>query len=85
MTTTHHSFVDLQNDSKEDGFLGMEEPHSKQEVPQSIVQKSNFCVPRCSACKDEMLFAEGEVIYGDKWYHDSCWKEIEKIVEFVAQ
>ena len=85
MTTTHHSFVHLQNDSREDDFLGMGETHSKPKVVQSTMQKINFCVPRCSSCKDEMQFSEGDVIYGDKWYHDSCWKEIEKLAEFMVQ
>lgn len=82
--TTHHSFVHLQNDSREDDFFEVEETHSKPKVVQSM-QKSNFCIPKCSACKDEMQFSEGDVIYGDKWYHDSCWKEIEKLVDFMSQ
>ena len=77
MTTTHHSFVHIQDDGPH------EEEHSpKQEVLQTI-QKINFCIPRCSACKYDMQFIEGDIIYGDKWYHNSCWKDIEKIMEFV--
>jgi hypothetical protein len=85
MTTPHHSFVHLQNDSEKGDFFEMEETHSDQKVSHELVQKINFCVPRCSACKDKMQLSEGDVIYGDKWYHDSCWKEIEKMAEFVAQ
>jgi hypothetical protein len=89
MTTTHHSFVHIQDDSHEKGqhFLEIEvgkEHSSKQEVLQTITQKINFFIPKCSACKDEMQFAEGDVIYGDKWYHNSCWKDNEKITEFAS-
>ena len=90
MTTTHHSFVHIQDDSHEKGqthFLEIEagkEHSSKQEVLQTMTQKINFFVPKCSACKDEMQFSEGDVIYGDKWYHNSCWKDIEKIMEFTS-
>jgi hypothetical protein len=43
------------------------------------IEKNNFFVPKCYACKNEMQFSEGDVIYGDKWYHIGCWKEPEKI------
>lgn len=48
-------------------------------------QRANFYIPRCSACNYEMKFAEGDVIYGDKWYHSMCWHEIQDMVEMVSQ
>lgn len=50
----------------------------------NTIQKINFVVPRCSVCKHEMEFSEGDVIFGDKWYHSSCWKEIQSLVEMVS-
>ena len=88
MTTTHHSFVHIQDDGPhEEGQnhffeIGEEEHSPKQEVIQTI-QKISFCIPRCSACKHDMQLTEGDVIYGDKWFHNSCWKDIEKIMEFT--
>ena len=26
----------------------------------------------CSLCKTEMRFVEGDVIFGDKWFHKDC-------------
>jgi hypothetical protein len=91
MTTTYHAFINIQDDAHEKGqshLLEIEagkEYSFKQEVLQTMTQKINFFIPKCSACKNEMRFAEGEVIYGDKWYHNSCWKDIEKIMEFASQ
>ena len=30
---------------------------------------------QCSFCGKEMQFAEGDVIFGDKWYHKNCTKQ----------
>ena len=32
----------------------------------------------CSLCKKKMLLSEGDMIYGDKWYHNSCWNLVEQ-------
>ena len=31
-------------------------------------------VPNCTACGKEMQFVEGDIIYGEKWYHNGCLK-----------
>lgn len=31
-------------------------------------------IPNCTACGKEMQFVEGDVIYGEKWYHNECLK-----------
>ncbi len=51
---------------------------------QTVLQP-NFFPPLCSSCKNVMQFAEGDVIYGDKWYHKSCWEEIEKLADFISE
>ncbi|MDE1765327.1 MAG: hypothetical protein KGI27_03515 [Thaumarchaeota archaeon] len=28
--------------------------------------------PSCSLCNTEMRFVEGDVIFGDKWFHKDC-------------
>jgi len=30
---------------------------------------------QCCSCGKEMQFAEGDVIFGDKWYHKNCTKQ----------
>lgn len=27
----------------------------------------------CFHCKEEMILAENDVIYGKEWYHKTCW------------
>lgn len=45
----------------------------RNEISRTIVQTANFSKPKCSACNDEIQFIEGDIIYGDKWYHNLCW------------
>lgn len=85
---THSSLSHVHDESHEEeehhpNFLGTNEKQllHAQEISQ---QKISFCIPRCSACKNEMKFAEGEVIYGEKWYHSSCWKDIEEVIEAIS-
>lgn len=84
---THSSLSHVHNDSHEEEhhphFLGTKE--KKHLHAQDIAQqKISFCIPRCSACKNEMQFEEGEVIYGERWYHSLCWKNIEEVIELVS-
>ena len=41
----------------------------------------NFLTQTCSLCKKKMVLSEGDMIYGDKWYHNSCWCMVEKNTE----
>lgn len=87
MMTTHGSLSQIHNDSHEEehhpNFLGIEEKKYLH-MQETAQQKISFCIPRCSACKNEMQFTEGEVIYGERWYHSSCWKDIEQVIELVS-
>ena len=33
---------------------------------------NNMTKPLCSNCKREMQFKEGDMIFGEKWYHKGC-------------
>ena len=82
------SFVRTHDDSEEDEILkmaGWKKHLFNQEVSETVEEKINFFIPRCHVCKDAMQFAEGDIIYGDKWYHNSCWRESEKIVPTSSQ
>ena len=28
--------------------------------------------PSCAYCNEEMRFTEGDIIFGEKWYHKDC-------------
>lgn len=43
----------------------------------SLITK-NCLVETCFYCKGEVILKEGVIIYGDKWYHDTCFNECEQ-------
>ena len=38
------------------------------------ITQNHFLVQTCSHCNKKMELTEGDVIYGDKWFHGICWK-----------
>ncbi len=83
---TNNSFTHIQECSKNDVTTIEKNSHLKSnDLQNNTVQKNNFFPPTCSACKGKMQVSEGDVIYGDKWYHNSCWKEIQKMAEIISQ
>ena len=40
------------------------------------ITQNHFLLQTCSHCNDNMELVEGDVIYGDKWFHGMCWKSI---------
>lgn len=82
MTTAQHPFVNTyEQPAKEDDLLEIwtRKDISDSQVTNEIEQEINFLIPKCHACKDEVKFTEGDVIFGDKWYHKACWKESQEI------
>ncbi len=73
--------IHIGSKSEQDSCLIVEEKKNSfnQDNAQLVAQKVHFLVPRCFSCKEEMQFVEGDVIYGDKWYHHSCWADLEKV------
>lgn len=81
--TVHDSMAHI-NEGPESGTITIDDNgHHGQNKAESIT-RGNFFVPKCSACKYEMTFSEGDIIYGDKWYHSNCWKEIQSLVEIIS-
>jgi hypothetical protein len=37
------------------------------------VQKVNFLMRICRYCDVEFQVGPGDILYGDRWYHASCW------------
>ncbi len=33
-----------------------------------------FVLGKCHMCNNDVKLEPGQVIYGDKWFHNSCWK-----------
>lgn len=46
----------------------------------SFLQTKNFLTQTCSHCNEEMHIGEGDIIFGGKWFHSSCWQKVENII-----
>lgn len=40
---------------------------------ETIVNKQTV-LGKCHVCNNDVELAPGQVIFGDKWFHNSCWK-----------
>ena len=40
------------------------------------ITTNQFLMQTCSHCNKKMELSDGDVIYGDKWFHSFCWKTI---------
>lgn len=50
--------------------------HSPSATSQFQFTQNHFLIQTCSHCNKKMELVEGDVIYGDKWFHGLCWKLI---------
>lgn len=50
---------------------------NKQQTVLMQPNTKNFLIQKCTSCEKEMLVGEGDTIYGENWFHYSCWKRIE--------
>lgn len=39
------------------------------------IQSKNYKIQKCDNCKKLIHISVGDILYGDKWYHDYCWKQ----------
>jgi len=44
------------------------------ELHSALVTSKHHMTPRCASCGKEVDLVEGDIIYGEDWYHGSCWK-----------
>jgi hypothetical protein len=42
-------------------------------ISPSSSSSHSFLVQVCNLCDEEMVLDTGDVLYGDSWYHSSCW------------
>ncbi len=47
---------------------------SQSQIVSVLDTNHNFLVQKCAFCDKEMELVEGTIIFGDLWYHNSCWK-----------
>ncbi len=43
----------------------------------SLLDSKNFLAQTCSLCNEQMHIGEGDIIFGGKWFHNSCWEKTE--------
>ncbi len=36
------------------------------------MKTTQVAIPSCSFCNTKMRFVEGDVIFGEKWFHKNC-------------
>lgn len=49
------------------------------------VQSRNFMVHICNHCRQEFEAKEGDVIFGDKWFHQVCWMAIKMREDLLGE
>jgi hypothetical protein len=45
--------------------------HIENQVEQ--IRVHNYLLQTCTYCKKELQLSEGDIIYGNKWYHKDCF------------
>jgi len=47
--------------------------------PENVSSKKNqtddFLVQKCITCNKKVERVADDIIFGDKWYHNSCWSQ----------
>jgi hypothetical protein len=51
------------------------------EKHRSLLQAKNFLIQTCSHCHEEMHVVEGDMIFGGKWFHLTCWRKVENNID----
>ena len=42
-----------------------------------FVGPEHHIMPCCASCGKQMDLVEGDIIYGEHWYHGNCWKTVQ--------
>lgn len=61
-----------------------EEPndlHEFFETHSVSVATEHKMTPSCTSCRKPIDLVEGDIIYGEDWYHGNCWKAIQLQVQ----
>ena len=63
--------------------VGSEHPSQSNVGSQVIPQTFKPLCLTCSLCNKEIGLIEGDVIFGEKWYHQICWQSLNSKVEGI--
>lgn len=58
---------------------------SHQETDEQLASLGNLPVHTCSICKKNLDLVEGDTVWGDKWYHKDCWKQMNEEDKKLSQ
>lgn len=53
----------------------------KQQASIMHSKTKNFLIQKCASCNKQMYVSEGDSIFGGNWFHYSCWKKAEPILD----
>ncbi len=59
------------------------QPHQETKNPDVMGLKSHMIssnIIHCHICNKTMHFVEGDIIFGERWYHNDCWKLVKENV-----
>lgn len=58
---------------------------SSQETDKQLTSLGNLPVHTCSICKKKLDLVEGDTVWGDRWYHKDCWKQMNEEDKKLSQ
>ena len=66
----------INSESEDFDNFEFEEPDDLREffeLHSALVASKHHMTPSCTSCGKEMDLVEGDIIYGEDWYHGNCW------------
>ncbi len=55
------------------------------ECDPTIGIEKNYLLVKCNLCAKDMMLTEGSIIFGNKWYHDECFSNLNFEQIFVKE
>ena len=49
---------------------------SHAECEPTVGTEKNYLLVKCTLCAKDMILTEGSVIFGNKWYHENCFSNL---------
>ena len=58
---------------------------SHAEYESTIGIEKNYLLVKCNLCAKDMILTEGSIIFGNKWYHENCFSNLNSEQIFVKE
>ncbi|TAK17559.1 MAG: hypothetical protein EPO37_06705 [Nitrosarchaeum sp.] len=58
---------------------------SHAEYKPTIGIEKNYLLVKCNFCAKDMTLTEGSIIFGNKWYHENCFSNLNSEQIFVKE